>query len=76
MFKIQLCSIVVDCEVGEFEQFLYDVRNTGVFSDYIIGILESFDMTHCRSISEQEMSEIMNSGEYSKKFVEWLNENI
>ena len=71
-----LCNIVKNCEVVEFEQFLYDLRNTEVFSNYIIGVLEPFDMMHFRSISDQEMSEIMNSGEYSKKFVEWLNESI
>ena len=62
--------------MGEFEQFLYDLRNTEAFSNYIIGVLESFDMGQFRGVSDQEMSEIMSSGEYSKKFVEWLNENI
>ena len=71
-----LCNIIVDFEVGEFEQFLYDLRNTEVFSDYIKGILDTFDMEHFRGVSDQEMSEMMSSGEYSEKFVEWLKEDI
>ena len=71
-----LCNIVVDCEVGEFEQFLYDLRNTEAFSNYIIGVLESFDLGHFRGVSDQEMSEIMNSGKYSEKFIEWLGEEV
>ena len=71
-----LCNIVVDFEVGEFEQFLYDLRNTEAFSNYIKGVLESFDMGHFRGVSDQEMSEMMSSGKYSKMFVEWLNEDI
>ena len=72
----QLCNIVQGCEVGEFEQFLYDLRNTEAFSNYIIGILESFDMGHFRGVSDQEMSEMMNSGKYSEKFIEWLGEEV
>lgn len=71
-----LCNIVVDCEVGKFEQFLYDLRNTEAFSNYIIGILELFDMGHFRGVSDQEMREIMSSGKYSKKFIEWLGEKV
>ena len=72
----QLCNIVKNCEVNEYEQFLYDLRNTEAFSDYIIDILESFDTECFKNMSEQEMSEITNNGEYSKKFIEWLNENV
>ena len=71
-----LCNILVNCEVGEFERFLYDLRNTEAFSKYIIGILEEFDMGHFRGVSDQEMSEIMSSDEYSKKFIEWLGEKV
>ena len=70
-----LCNILVNCEVGEFEQFLYDLRNTEAFSNYIKGVLESFDKEHFRGVSDQEINEIMSSGEYSKKFIEWLKED-
>lgn len=76
IIKNHLSSILKSYEVGEFEQFLYDLRNTEAFSNYIIGILESFDMGHFRGVSDQEMREIMSSGEYSKKFIEWLGEKV
>ncbi len=73
--KEQLCNIVKGCEIVEFEQFLYDLRNTEAFGNYIIGVLESFDMHHFQGVSDQEINETMSSGEYSKKFVEWLKED-
>ena len=76
IIKGQLCNIVKNCEVVEFEQFLYDLRNIEAFSNYIIGILESFDMGHFRGVSDQEMSDMMSSGKYSEKFIEWLGEKV
>ena len=76
VIREQLCNIVKGCEVGEFEQFLYDLRNTEVFSNYIISILESFDMGQFRGVSDQEMSEIIRSGKYSTKLIEWLGEEV
>ena len=73
--KDELCNIVKNCGIAEFERFLYDLRNTEVFCDCIIGVLEEFDMEHFRGVSDYEMSEMMSSGEYSKKFVEWLKED-
>ena len=74
--KEELCAIVSNCELGEFEQIFYDLRNTEVFSHYIIGVLESFDMRHFRGVSDREMSEIMSSGKYSEKLIEWLGEKV
>ena len=75
LIEAQLCNIIKSCEASEFEQFLYDLRNTEAFSNYIIGVLESFDKEHFRGVSDQEINEIMSSGEYSKKFIEWLKED-
>lgn len=63
-------------QIGEFERFLYDLRNTEVFSNYIISIFESFDIGQFQGVSDQEMSEIIRSGKYSIKFIEWLGEEV
>lgn len=76
IIKNHLSSILKSYEEGEFEQFLYDLRNTEAFCNYIIGIMESFDMGHFRGVSDQEMSEMMSSGKYSEKFIEWLREEV
>lgn len=76
IIKNHLSSILKSYEMGEFERFLYDLRNTEVFGNYIIGILESFDLGRFRGVSDQEMSEIMSSGKYSEKFIEWLGEEV
>ena len=74
--KSQLYNMIESKQIGEFERFLYELRNTEVFSNYIISILESFDMRQFRGVSDQEMSEIIRSGEYSIKLIEWLGEEI
>ncbi len=74
--KDELCNMVKDWGIVEFERFLYDLRNTEVFSNYIITILESFDMGQFRGVSDQEMSEIIRSGKYSIKLIEWLGEEV
>lgn len=74
--KRQLCNMIESQQIGEFEQFLYDLRNTEAFSNYIIGVLESFDLGQFRGVPDQEMSEIIRSGEYSIKLIEWLGEEV
>ena len=74
--KRQLCNIIEKQQIGKFERFLYDLRNTEVFNNYIISILESFDMGQFRDVSDQEMSKIIRSGKYSTKLIEWLSEEI
>ncbi len=76
IIRAQLCNILENFDADEFEQVLYDLRNTELFSKCIINILESFDRELFRGVSDQEMSEMVSSGMYSEEFTEWLNEKV
>lgn len=76
LIKQELCNKINHCEPDDFEKLLRGLEDSSSMYQIAIKYFKEFDNDFYNIQSDEEMAEIISSGEYDEKFLEWLEENV
>lgn len=76
LIKTHLSNIVDNCNSEQIHKLLLDFQHVDVMYGYAVASLLAFEDKMIGNSSDEEVANLMDNGEYYRRFDTWLNEEV